>query len=72
MQMWLVRMNRRSNAYVICSASGREHAKGIALKRFYTGSLDNPTASALPDNYVVTPLTMPGDRVHLDITVSTE
>lgn len=49
------------NAHVVVWAYDREQAKRQARQW-----LDRN-----PDYYVVSPLTAPGDRVHLDITLST-
>jgi hypothetical protein len=59
------------NAHVITFASGREQAKQNAKN--WLGDYRRPLHDFYgnnPDNYTVTPLTEPGDRIHLDITVS--
>jgi hypothetical protein len=48
------------NVHVITWAHGREGAKRNA----------NTWIGGDPDKYIVTPLTAPGDRVHLDITLA--
>lgn len=56
-QFWVVELG---NAHVIVGVIGdRENAKQRAFK-WLGGD---------PDAYTVTPITEPGDRVHLDITV---
>jgi len=44
--------------HVICTATNREYAKSKA-SQFLGGN---------PDEYIVSPLTNKGDKVHLDIT----
>lgn len=58
MMLWMVEMG---NVHVITSTvrADREEAKRNAHKWI----------GANPDTYVVTPLTAPGDRVKLDITM---
>jgi hypothetical protein len=54
---------RHTNVHVVVWAMGREHAKSRAeswLQGSYGGK----------DNWDVIPITAPGDRVHLDITLS--
>ena len=50
------------NSHVLIYASDRETAKRKAFN-CHLGHID-------PDAYTVTPLTEPGDHIHLDITVS--
>lgn len=60
MKFFLIKLNELSTEVVICSARDQQDAKIKANKWLVHN----------PDNYVITPLTNPGDRVHLDITVS--
>jgi hypothetical protein len=53
-------MCETGNAHVLTWASGREDAKRKA-RVWLSGD---------PDKYIVTPLTDPGDRVHLAITLN--
>lgn len=65
MQLWLVKPTAKSNAKFITWARNREHAKIKAQSWFGSG---HPWDSS--DNYIVEPVTMPGDRVKLDIVLS--
>lgn len=60
MQLWLLKPNEKSNIKFITWAMNREAAKRKA------GTWIGGNA----DNYIVEPLTMPGDRVKLDIVLS--
>jgi hypothetical protein len=57
MLFWMVEMG---NAHFFCSAFNREDAKRAA-SHWFGGD---------PDSYTVTPLTQPGDRWHIAVTVS--
>lgn len=65
---------RFGNSNVITYAYGRENAKANAAKWLCARDpYTERSPSGLypdPDKFVVTPLTEPGDRIHLDITVS--
>lgn len=54
-------MVKYGNVHVLITALDREEAKRRSF----------PWIGADPDYYIVTPLTEPGDRIKLDITVST-
>jgi hypothetical protein len=55
-QLFMVELG---NVHFICYAHGREDAKRQA----------HSWIGADKENYIVTPLTEPGDRIHLAITV---
>lgn len=67
MQIFVVQPDRRaypqSNMKVILWAGGRDDAKRKA-SRSTLREMGNP------DEYIVTPITNPGDRVKLDITLN--
>lgn len=57
------------NAHVIVWAMGREQAKRQAQSWLWDNP-DNDTTYAPADRYTVTPLTEPGDRVKIAVTLS--
>lgn len=57
--LWLV-TRKETKHHVVCSAMNREYAK----------SKSHQILLGNPDDYVVTPLTEEGDRVHLDISIN--
>jgi hypothetical protein len=69
MILFLVQQSDISNSYVVVYAPNREEAKRHAFNWFGAGEYDAPKAGN-PDFYIVTPMTPPGARIHLDITVS--
>jgi hypothetical protein len=56
-------MVESGNTHVIVYETGREQAKRAASRWLgdYNGG---------PDNYIVTPLTAPGDRIHIDLSLA--
>jgi hypothetical protein len=67
LQLWVVQPDRNlfpdSKVKVILWAMGREDAKRSAWSGWLNGLGD-------PDNFIVTPITNPGDRVKLEITLN--
>lgn len=57
---YILFMVERGNVHVLTYATDRENAKRNAQKWMGMN----------PDHYTVSPLTEPGDRIKLDITVS--
>jgi hypothetical protein len=66
-QLWVIQPDREqfpsSNVKVVLWANGREEAKRQANAGWLSG-MGNP------DYFICTPITNPGDRVKLDITLN--
>jgi len=58
MRIFLVTSKENMSVHAICTAVNRDYAKSKA-SQFLFGD---------PDEYIVTPLTNEGDRIHLDIS----
>lgn len=72
MQLFIVSPDMGSNVKVVVWALGREDAKRRTQHRLsFQDPYQQGALQPNPDKYIVTPVTNPGDRVHLSVTLNT-